>query len=161
MVNAHLEPGYGDFIASKWSPPPPSTPSLNVSNLFINAPPHQKRYQKETKNTWNVPKSKKRSKKKKANGIPLLPSQYSIIKIQRMWNQEHIDQKCGAFWQSFLTNHFWNSEELIYFQLFPLLGCLQGSLSRFTHHILYSWHLDLKLTKHENCKIALNINTKF
>lgn len=37
MVNAHLEPGYGDFIASEWDPAPAfaSPPSLNVSNLFI------------------------------------------------------------------------------------------------------------------------------
>ena len=54
MVNAHLEPGYGDFIASKWDPAPASTPSLNVSNLFISVPP--------TKGTKN--KQKQKSNKK-------------------------------------------------------------------------------------------------
>ena len=56
MVNAHLEPGYGDFIASEWDPVPASAHSLNVSNLFISAPP--------TKGTEKGPKNKQNQTKK-------------------------------------------------------------------------------------------------
>ena len=80
MVNAHLEPGYGDFIASKRDPPPPSTPSLNVSNLFINAPPHQK-----------VPKSTQKYIQQELNDLDKKSQSVKEVKDELKVEQERVE----------------------------------------------------------------------